>query len=295
LTTDRQADELNPVWSPDGRQIYFVKSKSFNSKYEIMVMDSDGRHQRSVSAQFPSSAWNPVLSPDGRSLVFFSNRGANYDIWSMETNGQNIQRLTTDENMDLFPTWGPDGQKVAFVSDRSGEIAVWTMGKDGGHQQQITAGGFGDLSPAWSPDGTRLAFIRRVRTAGSTEEYKIRTALETALDRFLDLPGRTHISHIWMKDFSTGQLRQLTVDDAEDGRPVWSPDGKRMLFTSNRNGNRDLYLMEMDSGVLHRLTSHPADDRYPSWSPDGTQIAFASNRSGSPDIWVMTLRIDALR
>jgi TolB protein len=288
---DRQMDELNPVWSPDGRQLYYVRSKSFNSKYEIMVMDQDGRHQRAVSADFPNSAWNPVLSADGRTLVFFSNRGANYDIWSMDVDGQQAQRLTTDQSMDLFPSWGPDGKQVAFVTDRSGEIAVWVMDKDGGHQQQISAGGFGDLSPAWSPDGTKLAFARRVRGAGNWDEATIKkTLIEDTLDRFLDLPGRTHVSHLLIQDLVTGQVRQLTSDETEDGRPVWSPDGKTILFTSNRNGNRDLYLIDVDTGHLRRLTTHPAEDRYPSWSPDGSKIAFASMRKGSLDIWVMTLQ-----
>jgi len=295
ITTDAKADELNPVWSPDGTQIYFVKSRSFDSKYDIMVMDRDGGHQRSVSAEFPNSAWNPVLNADGRTLIFFSNREGNYDIWSMETDGRHVSRLTSNEHMDFFPTWSPKGDRIAFISDRSGEIAVWTMEKDGTRQEQATAGGFGDLSPAWSPDGTKLAFIRRVRTPDSTDEYKLRTALESALDRFLDLPGRTHISHIWIKDLTTNQIRQLTTDEAEDGRPVWSPDGRSILFTSRRNDNRDLYLIDVASGTLRRLTTDPGDDRYPSWSPDGTQIAFASTRSGSPDIWILTLREEALR
>ena len=291
LTMDRRMDELNPVWSPDGRQLYYVRSKSFNSRYEIMVMDADGRHQRRVSDQFPGSAWNPVLSPDGRSLVFFSNRNANYDIWSMDISGEHIQRLTTSESMELFPAWSPDGKQVAFISDRSGEIAVWRMEKDGGLQEQVTAGGFGDLSPAWSPDGKQLAFARRVLGKGNWDEAAIKkTLIEQTLDRFLDLPGRTHVSHLLIQDLATGQVRQLTSEEAEDGRPAWSPDGKTILFTSNRNGNRDLYLIDVETGHLRRLTTHSAEDRYPSWSPDGSQIAFASMRGGSLDIWVLTLQ-----
>ena len=291
VTTDKSMDELNPVWSPDGRQMYYVRSKSFDSKYEIMVMDHDGQNQRSLSTQFPSSAWNPAVSSDGRTLVFFTNRGGNYDVWSMDTNGEHVQRLTTEASMELFPSWGPDGQKVAFITDRSGEIAVWSMDKDGSDQQQVTAGGFGDLSPAWSPDGTKLAFARRIRTEGSWDESTIRGSLiEDTLDRFLDLPGRTHVSHLLIKDLKTGDVQQLTSDNAEDGRPVWSNDGKMILFTSKRNGNRDLYLIHVETGELRRLTTHPAEDRYPSWSPDGTKIAFASTRSGSLDIWVMTLQ-----
>jgi Tol biopolymer transport system component len=82
---------------------------------------------------------------------------------------------------------------------------------------------------------------------------------------------------------------QLTSDPADDRRPAWSPDGRRIAFESNRDGNFDIYLVGADGDGLVRLTDHPAQDRRPSWTPDGTRIVFQSDREGSVDLWRLQL------
>ncbi len=86
--------------------------------------------------------------------------------------------------------------------------------------------------------------------------------------------------------------RNLTNSDRSDEDPSWSPDGKRIAFTSGRNGiggNRDIYVMDADGGNQRNLTKHPDADWHPVWSPDGKRIAFVSNRSRdlNRDIYVM--------
>ena len=82
-------------------------------------------------------------------------------------------------------------------------------------------------------------------------------------------------------------VRRLTHHPAMDYWPVWSPDGKRIAFTTNSDGNYEIYLMNADGSGARNLTCHPAQDNYPTWSPDGTKIAFISNRAGGYDIFVM--------
>jgi TolB protein len=181
------------------------------------------------------------------------------------------------------------------------------MNADGSAPQRLTEGGFGDLTPAWSPDGSSLAFVRRVKMEldqTETEEYyksldelsetmlegPSRDILYKRLEEVFDLPGRIRVSHLYVVDIKNDRLRQLSFDETEDGRPVWSPDGSQLAFSSRRDGNLDLWLINADGTNLRRLTSHPADDRYPAWSPDGAKIAFASDRAGSSDIWVLALQ-----
>jgi len=83
-------------------------------------------------------------------------------------------------------------------------------------------------------------------------------------------------------------LRRLTSDPAEDGEPVWSPDGRRILFASRRAGEAEVFLVNADGTGLTRLTTTPRGySRRAEWSPDGRRIAFGSNREGNDDIYIM--------
>ncbi len=73
----------------------------------------------------------------------------------------------------------------------------------------------------------------------------------------------------------------------ENFLPVWSPDGTRIAFQSNRDGNAEIYVMNRDGSGIRRVTNHPLSDTTPTWSPSGNQIAFTSDRSGSPQIYVV--------
>ena len=84
-----------------------------------------------------------------------------------------------------------------------------------------------------------------------------------------------------------GDVRRLTHHPKMDYWPVWSPDGKRIAFTSNRDGNYEIYLMNADGSGQRNLTNHPAADNFASWSPDGRRLAFISNRAGGYNIYVM--------
>jgi Tol biopolymer transport system component len=82
-------------------------------------------------------------------------------------------------------------------------------------------------------------------------------------------------------------VRQLTDNPAFDGDPMWSPDGTEILFTSDRAGDFDIWVMSADGSDQVALTDHPASDEYPTWSRDGEFIAFQSTRHGATQIWVM--------
>ena len=81
--------------------------------------------------------------------------------------------------------------------------------------------------------------------------------------------------------------RRLTDHDAGDGFPSWSPDGRRIAFDSDRDGNIEVYVMDADGANPRRLTDHDASDGFPSWSPDGRRIAFGSNRDGNWEVYAM--------
>ena len=79
---------------------------------------------------------NPEISPDGSTIVFMSERAGNWEIYRMDTDGENLEALTTDSSSDGLPTWSPDGSKIAFVSNRDGEWSVWVMNANGSSKRR---------------------------------------------------------------------------------------------------------------------------------------------------------------
>jgi Tol biopolymer transport system component len=85
-----------------------------------------------------------AISPDGSKLVFYSNRNGNYDIYTVNIDGTNLQQLTTDPGDDLEPLFSPDGSKIVWISESSGRKCIWLMNTDGSNKQKLT-GDNGDV------------------------------------------------------------------------------------------------------------------------------------------------------
>ena len=202
-------------------------------------------------------------------IAFVSDRDGNAEIYVMDADGGNQQRLTNNRHGDASPSWSPDGKRIAFISDRDGHVnirdspnyEIYVMDADGGNQLNLTNDPHNDKSPSWSPDGQRIAFV------------SIRDGNQD----------------IYVMDADGDNQRRLTHHDRSDMDPSWSPDGKRIAFTSGRDINAEIYVMDADGGNQQNLTNHPDADRSPSWSPNGKRIAFVSNRTRdlNPDIFVM--------
>lgn len=98
-----------------------------------------------------------------------------------------------------------------------------------------------------------------------------------------------HDEDIFLLDLETGEETQLTNNPEDNDFPAWSPDGSRITFETNRDGNYEIYVMNADGTEQTRLTNNEGNDRRPTWSPDGTQILFQSNRDGNYEIYVMNV------
>jgi Tol biopolymer transport system component len=192
-------------------------------------------------------------------IAFTSHRDGYAQIYVMETDGANVQQLTSYPANHWFSTWSPDGQRIAFASNQDGNAEIYVMNSDGSDQSNITNNPADDRDPEWSLTGPQIVF--RSNRDGNGEIYVINADGSNA--------------------------RRLTNHPAEDGQPAWSPDGQKVVFVSYRDGNNEIYVMNADGSNLKRLTTDPAPDWVPAWSPDGTTIAFASQRDGNAEIYLM--------
>ena len=224
------------------------------------------------AAQRYDDMW-PAWSPDGRRIVFTSTRDGDPEVYVMNADGSEPRRLTTTPGRDAHPSWSPDGATIAFQSPRlDGHTRIFLMNADGSHQRPLTHNtGFCGV-PVWSPDGKRIAYqcTEDTRQTGAGKPWQLFT---------IDAAG--------------GAPRPVAPSTSNDQVPNWSPDGKRLVFYSDRTGINQLYVVAVDGGEPAALTRSLTPIGPASWTPDGERILYRSGDYGQPnDMFIMSDRGD---
>lgn len=253
----------------------------------------------------------PRVSPDGEWVAFTVSRAdstkdkRDSDVYMIRWDGTRTLRLTASSESESDPRWSPDGRYLSFVSSRQGSDAsqLWLLERAGGEAQRVTELDEGVDDYAWSPDGSRIVIVSKdVDSLAKADTTRPRPIV---IDRYLakrDGDGwlDRRRTHLYLFEVASKTLAQLTRGDADDREPAWSPDGRRIVFTSarhtdeDRSDESDLYVIDARVGAEpQRLTSSPAYERSATFSPDGQWIAFIQGTFtpvpmyGTPRIAVM--------
>lgn len=240
--TSHAADDISPIWSPDGKKIAFVSLR--NNNWELYVMNADGSAQTRLTNQL-SYDGSPSWSPDGSKIAFASERDGNREIYVMDTNGSNLQRLTNSLRIDDLPVWSPDSSSLAFTSERDNDREIYVMNRDGSGLKRLTTSAGIDDQPQWSPNGSRIAFIS-MRDDGLTGE-------------------------IYVMDADGQNQERLTNNAYYETDPVWSPDGDRILFSRFLQGQssqtQELFAISAFGDFPTQLTSNQTAESKGAWQP----------------------------
>jgi Tol biopolymer transport system component len=307
--TKTSGTKITGVASP---YIHTGRTNGTTYYYIITAANSSGESAASAQVSATPTGGNEILT--GK-IAFVSQRDGNDEIYTMNPDGSNQQRITSHTGVGLndndnSPIWSPNAEKIVFTSWRDGINELFIVNPDGTGEARLTSNPSGtdwNDNPSWSPDSNKIAFVS-YRT-GHTQIYTMNADGSNQIRlTYADDPygtwgygGLTFTYPSWSPDGSriacdthwstgsgdaggiyvfsvdTGNYIRLT-NSADDHNAVWSPDSSKIAFyRMNSNYTYDLYVMSSDGSGLTRLT----DGMNPAWSPDGSKIAFISDKIGS--------------
>ncbi len=287
-----------------------------NSRMFLLAVLAIGFGQVVVSAEQPAkrpvkiddfarlrSVGDPQLSPDGKWVAYtvgtidLEKDKRDTDLWMVGWEGGDEIRLTSSPEGESRPRWSPDNRYIAFLASRGDEdqkkkgSQVWLLDRRGGEAQCLTdiKGGISDYS--WSPDGRRLVLVVSDPDPDDEPEkkegWKRKTKPPLLIDRYHfkedreGYLGNRH-EHLWLFNLESRKGEALTSGPYDERSPVWSPDGQRIAFVSNRapdpdrSGDTNIYIIEARAGAEIRpvTTFDGPDGGRPAWSLDGQWIAY---------------------
>lgn len=311
--TDTPEDELSSSWSPDEAKITFVSFRD-NGAQEIYIMDADGSNEtRLTNNDFADEAQH--FSPDGKLIATQSGKDRKRrQIYVMNADGSNHKAITNMESYQGYPTWSSDGTKIFFDSDKDGG-GIYSVNKDGTDLKKVTEEGSGTFINH-APDGSRILFygtkkgekdsglyvmdskgenwkkinndnFKYIAATGNPTSFK-RKSNTINIQKIAFHSNRDGNSEIYSIHADGTNEKRLTNNNAYDGFPSWSPDGSRILFQSNREGEDDffIYVMNSDGSNVQKIPNSEGGN-YAKWSHDGSKIAFFVERNGNTEIFLI--------
>jgi TolB protein len=251
---DDPAEDFDPSWSPDGRQIAFRSHRDGNE--EVYVMQADGSAQRNLS-NAPGGDYSPAWSPDGQWIAFQSNRaGGVNNIWVIRPDGSGARQVTDLPGISEYPSWSPDGTRLVFqctfgriLPQGVGDFEICVVNLDGSGLTQLTdAPGTSDL-PDWSPDGTQIVF--QSDRDGWPPGPK---PPGYSADRYGEYD-------LYVMDADGSNPTNITNNPAEDDTdPAWLNDSQ-IVYT--RYGT--LHVIDVDGTNALPVPNSPGTDTFPDW------------------------------
>lgn len=283
-------------WSPDGKRLVFQSTRPPYACDQIFVMNADGSGQRLVSTGKGRTTCAYFLD-DNRRIIYAStheadpacpqppDRSAGYvwgvfpgfDIYLAGDEGETLRKLTDSPGYDAEAVVNWKTKKIVYTSMASGDLDLWVMNTDGSGKKRITRTVGYEGGAVFSRDGKKLAW-RASRFTADADRNRYRELLS----RHLVAPMKMEIV---VADADGRNARAITDFGCASFAPTFSPDGRKILFSSNRHNcdsrQFELYMINVDGSGLEQVTDFGGFSSFPEFSPDGKKLVFISDRGAT--------------
>jgi len=273
----------NPAWNTKCDQIYVSSLDKF-----APVMVSTGNGRTTCSYYLPGDSTILYASthlsdiecppkPEPRAdHKYVWPIYETFEIFVADLKGNILQQLTNSAGYDAEATLSPKGDKIVFTSMRSGDPELYTMNVDGSDVKQITNGLGYDGGAFFSPDGKKIVF----RASRPTTEADVKIYKDLLLQGLV-MPTDMEL---FTCDVDGSNLKQVTHLGGANWAPFFTPDGKKIIFSSNhvqKGYHFNLFLCDLDGNNVEQITFDPVFDAFPVFSPDGKKLIWSSNRNNN--------------
>jgi TolB protein len=280
-------------WSPDGKRLIFQSTRPGYECDQIFIMNADGSDQKLVSTGKGRTTCAYFLK-DGKHIVYASTHEAaeacptppdrskgyvwgvfpGFDIYLATDDGHIQKKLTDAPGYDAEATVNWKKGKIVYTSLASGDLDLWTMKPDGSHKKQITKTPGYDGGAVFSRDGKKLVW-----RANHPSTPKTLTRYKELLAANLTTPMKMELV---VAGAGGKNARQITNFGCASFAPSFTPDGKKIIFASNKNEcdsrHFELFLINVDGTGLEQVTSFGGFTSFPEFSPDGKKLVLCSDR-----------------